>query len=142
MSRTLGKILLGSKQGTEADTVNNMSNCFHAERRKHEVDFSKRDSLMSRNEYREAARKSGLPSFGDPLLRKTRFTRQSHARERPTQGMTINIRRLAIVRFARHVGFTLTETKLLLADSICGPIPAMGMHWLGVKLTQLDELNR
>jgi MerR family transcriptional regulator, redox-sensitive transcriptional activator SoxR len=50
------------------------------------------------------------------------------------------LRRLAIVRFARHVGFTLTETKLLLDGFDMRP-PSQRWHALARnKLTQLDKL--
>jgi len=81
----------------------------------------------------EAARKSGLrPSairYYEKLGLLAKATRVNGRRRYDDQ----ILRRLAIVRFARHVGFTLTETKLLLADSICGHHPSDGMHWLGVN---------
>jgi len=88
----------------------------------------------------EAARKSGLrPSairYYEKLGLLAKASRVNGRRRYDDQ----ILRRLAIVRFARHVGFTLTETKLLLGGFDMRP-PSQRWHALArSKLIQLNEL--
>lgn len=89
----------------------------------------------------EAARKSGLrPSairYYEKLGLLAKASRVNGRRRYDDQ----ILRRLAIVRFARHVGFTLTETKPLLLGGFDMRPPSQRWHALArIKLIQLDEL--
>jgi MerR family redox-sensitive transcriptional activator SoxR len=95
---------------------------------------------MSEISIGEAARKSGLrPSAIRYYEKLGLLAKASRVNGRRRYDHQI-LGRLAIVRFARHVGFTLTETKLLLDGFDMRP-PSQRWHALArSKLTQLDEL--